>query len=85
MTSRNAFPIIGIVLIAGMLIVSCGGGSGELPGGSVVSTEIQSMTSDEINYELSGLSTTTTYYWTITASDGNGGESSSETRSFETE
>jgi hypothetical protein len=91
--NRKAFLIIGIVLIAGMLIVSCGGGDGGGSGGSVVTSKsgsgtsdvISDVRSDEISHELSGLNSATTYYWTVTAKDGAGGESSSEVRSFETE
>jgi hypothetical protein len=84
--NRKAFLIIGIVLISGMLVVSCGGGGGGGSGGAVTSSSGGgSGVDDNISHDLSGLSSATTYYWTVTASDGSGGESTSEVRSFETE
>jgi len=76
------FPVI--ILLTAMILVSCGGG-GTGSGGAVVSSQSTSGTVDNMSYEVSGLNSTTTYYWTITARDGNGGETTSEVRSFETE
>jgi len=74
------------IFLTAMVLISCGGGDiGS--GGAVVTSESESgsVTADEISQELSGLNSATTYYWTITARDAHGGETSSEIRSFETE
>jgi len=64
------------ILLLSVLLISCGGGgaaddSPAVPG--------------EVSYFVSGLSSSTTYYWQVTADDGNQGISTSEVRGFVTE
>jgi len=68
------------VLIATIPIISCGGGGAGGVSGAVISSEY---TGDEISYSVD-LEASTIYYWKVVAEDGNGGEASSEVRSFET-
>ncbi len=58
-------------MIAGMLLVSCGGGDNN--------------GSDEVSYTVSELSPGTTYHWKVVADDGNGGRAESEVRNFTTQ
>lgn len=65
--------LIGVLLIAGFSMISCSSGGG---GGG---------TSDEMSSTVSGLAPGTTYFWKVSASDGNGGSASSAVRSFTTQ
>jgi hypothetical protein len=60
--------------VAGMCVVSCGGGGGGAGGG----------VSDEVSQRVVGLSAGKTYYWKVVASDDKGTIAESEIRSFST-
>ena len=77
---KNLALLAASVLIATILLISCGGGGSGGVSGAVISSEY---TGDEISYSVD-LEAGTTYYWKVVAEDGNGGEASSEVRSFET-
>jgi hypothetical protein len=66
--------ILALVVITGLILVSCGGGGG---GDSAP-------VNNEVSYTASGLGTGTTYYWKVVAVDGKGGISQSSVRSFTT-
>jgi len=77
---RNLALLATSVLLAMILLISCGGGgSGGISGALISSGETES----DINYSVD-LEAGTTYYWKVVAKDGNGGETSSEVRSFDT-
>ncbi len=73
---RKINLLIAMIMITGMILVSCGGdnGNGDNDGG----------TSDELSYTVSGLSAGTPYHWKVVADDGNGGLTKSDTYSFKT-
>lgn len=73
--------VIAIIMVAGMLLVSCGGGN-EGGGESLTTPPADA---DEVSHTVSGLNHNTTYYWKVVTNDGNGGKVESETRSFTTQ
>lgn len=75
---------IAIFIITSFLLISCGGSSEDTGWGIVTSDSSQGVTNDEITYSVSDLNTRTTYYWKVTAKDSTGAETSSVTRSFDT-
>jgi len=72
---RKISLMIAMIMIAGILLVSCGGGGGGGGGG----------TSNEVSYTVSGLKPGTTYYWKVVADDGKGGRTESPVWSFITQ
>ncbi|MBU0728338.1 MAG: choice-of-anchor D domain-containing protein [Proteobacteria bacterium] len=60
---------VGMLLTAGVLLVSCSGGNHDPNQGS---------------FTASNLAPDTTYYWSVAADDGNGGQTPSDTRHFTT-
>ncbi|MDH5324854.1 MAG: hypothetical protein OEZ68_17425 [Gammaproteobacteria bacterium] len=66
--------ILSVIVLASFNLVACGGGSG---GGGQANTNIA--------HTESGLASTTTYYWKVTVSDGNGNTTESVIRSFTTQ
>jgi hypothetical protein len=69
-------PLISLLLMTGALFTSCGNSGG------VSSTPTSGMA---ITHQVSGLTSTTTYYWKVVAVDGQGGLASSPTWSFTTQ
>jgi hypothetical protein len=67
--------MIAMLMMTGALFISCGGGGGDGSGSS----------STDITHQVSGLNSTTTYYWDVAADDGKGGLTSSPTWSFTTQ
>lgn len=63
-----------VIILAGGILSSCGGG-GSGGGGS---------SSSKLSYTAHNLNSGVTYYWKVTADDGNGFTTDSETRSFST-
>ena len=63
-----------IVLAAIILMASCGGGGGDSPPGET-----------NLSHTVTGLKPATTYYWKVSADDGNGGITESDVRSFITQ
>ena len=78
---RKTTYLIVLLVIAVMLFVSCGGGGG---GGGTSSSSGGGSSSNEVSQSVSSLNSGTTYYWKVSADDGNGGITESETRSFTT-
>jgi len=77
-----------IVFFSGL--VACGGGGESAPVDPVVPPPptgpvIPSAAADEIQFDITGLASATTYYWIVTADDGNGGSTDSLTGSFTTD
>jgi hypothetical protein len=68
---RKIVILIASLMVAGMLVVSCGDGDDEGD-------------TEEIAYTISGLSEGTTYYWKVIADDGNGWKTESDVWSFTT-
>jgi hypothetical protein len=66
--------MIAVLIVSGMLIVSCGGGDGGTP-----------VAGDEITYTVSGLKTGTTYYWKVISDDGKDGITESDIWNFTTQ
>jgi len=76
MKRRRKIALLVLALaIAGILLVSCGGGGGE---GTTSPTS-------EITQTVDGLDSGTTYYWKVVGDDGHGNIVESETVSFSTE
>ncbi len=73
---RRIILLSGMVIMSAVFLVSCGGGGSDNSLKNPV---------NEIAQDVSGLSTGTTYYWKITADDGNGGRVESEVRNFTTQ
>lgn len=75
---------LALIALAALMvaITACGGGGGGGEGGS--GNPITPIT-DEAQYSAIGLTSATTYYWKVTASDGNGGITESATWSFTTQ
>ncbi|MBN4079549.1 chitobiase/beta-hexosaminidase C-terminal domain-containing protein [Beggiatoa alba] len=74
-----------IAIFAGMS--SCGGGGGSNGDGNEGGGGDDPITpaADEVGYSVTGLQSATTYYWKITANDGNGGMTESTVWSFTTQ
>jgi len=66
--------LITMTIVTGAMLGSCDRGGDGAPSSS----------SDEVTHTVSGLETSTTYYWKVVTDDGNGGTRESETRSFNT-
>lgn len=73
---KNIYLQVAAIIFAAIVLDSCGGSSSSNSGGGIGNTDI-------IVTE-GPLTTTTTYYWKVTASDGKGGLSESDTWSFTT-
>jgi hypothetical protein len=74
---KNAVLMIAAaVMVAGALLVSCGGTSGDPSPGPAGG--------DEVTGTASGLRPGTTYYWKVMADDGKGGTAESEVWTFRT-
>ncbi len=76
---KRLWLLIAVIIVAGMLLVSCGGGDADDNGDSDTDT------GNEIAYTVSGLSPDTTYYWKVVADDGYGGRTESKTKRFTTQ
>jgi hypothetical protein len=74
--------LISIMVITGVLLISCGSGGGGSSGGNA--PENTGSISDEVSQTVSGLKSGTSYYWKVVARDSRGGESVSGVRYFET-
>ncbi len=68
--------MIAALLMTGALFISCGKSSG---------SDAPATTTADMAHQVSGLSSTTTYYWKVVADDGKGGLTSSATWSFTTQ
>ncbi len=74
---RKINLLIAMVIITGMLLVSCG----VTPPGD--GDDGETGTGDEVSYTISDINPNTIYYWKVVADDDNdGGTTESETRSF---
>jgi hypothetical protein len=71
---RKIYLILAVLLITGMLIVSCGGGDGGT-----------SVAGDEISHTVSGHKTGTTHYWKVVTDDSDGGTTESDIWNFTTQ
>lgn len=80
MNRRRRLALMMVVLMAGGVLTACGRNGGGGGGGGGVSLTAISGTS----VEVTGLKPGTTYYWKVTADDGNGGMTDSEVRTFGT-
>ncbi|GEM_PF-711422 len=80
---KTAVLLIAMLTVA-MLSVSCGSGGGS-GGGGTTPPDIVTQEGTEVSQTISGLMPGTTYYWKVTAYDGNGGKAESGIRSFTTE
>jgi hypothetical protein len=69
---RGLFVIAAVFILAGTSLVACSSGNQG------------SQTTAELTRQVSGLQTTTTYYWKVVAEDGNGGVTESDVSSFTT-
>ncbi|RJR14703.1 MAG: hypothetical protein C4581_13535 [Nitrospiraceae bacterium] len=78
-SKKNYVVLLAACLTVSMILVSCSGsGNGSSSSSSVTSSvNLQ-------NHTVTGLNSNTTYYWKVTADDGKGGTTDSETRSFTT-
>jgi hypothetical protein len=77
--------LISIMVIAGILLISCGSGGGGGGGSSGDATPADTgATSDEVSQAVSGLKGGTAYYWKVVAKDNEGGESDSDVRNLTT-
>ncbi len=71
---RKGLLLVGaVVILVGSTLVSCSVGKSDSPTSGAVITQ-----------HVSGLQTTTTYYWKVVASDGNGGVTESDVSTFST-
>lgn len=70
---RKILLLLAVVLVFGMLFVSCGGGGAPSP-----------VIKDEVTYTMPGLNAGTTYYWKVVADDGKGGRTESAVWHFTT-
>ncbi len=86
-------PFLSVIVLAGCLIISCGGGGGgggsdgSGAGSTVINdndNEHEKIPSDNVVHTVSALKGSTTYYWKVTARDSKGAETESTVRSFET-
>jgi YVTN family beta-propeller protein len=73
---------IAVILVTGVLIVSCGGGDGEAP----PDDGPPQVAEDELSYTMSGLNAGAIYYWKVLAvEDCKGGTTESDTWNFTTQ
>ena len=79
---RKLTLLIGMLILSGIIFVSCGDNSKNEELGNEA---YETTTSDEVSYTGSGLNTGTTYHWIVIANDGNGEQTKSEIWSFTTE
>jgi hypothetical protein len=85
---RIAILLLAITVVAGMVLITCGGGDGNgngEEGSGTTSAPLTPSQSNEVTNLESGLSPGTTYYWKVVADDGNGGITESEIRTFSTQ
>jgi YVTN family beta-propeller protein len=66
---RKILFLITVILVTGMLFISCGGNGGDSG-------------DDELSLTMSGLNTQTTYYWKVRAADSKGGITESDIWNF---
>jgi hypothetical protein len=72
---RRKWILVALILsLSALSTVSCGGGGGGTP----VDTP------DIMEYSITSLESSTTYFWKVTVTDSNGGSTDSEVRSFTT-
>lgn len=77
-TRNNILLMLVCLLIVGGMLSSCGGGSGGGDGGAVIESISQdsntinevSRTTSDVSVTVSGLQSGTTYYWKVTADNG---------------
>ena len=80
--SRLKKPLTTMAIIAFVSgLVACGGGGG----GSSDDPDLPTAAADERQLDITGLVSATTYYWRVTADDGNGGLTESAINSFTTQ
>ncbi|MGE5174717.1 MAG: choice-of-anchor D domain-containing protein, partial [Betaproteobacteria bacterium] len=70
---KGLLLIAAVVILAGSTLVGCSVGGAKTPASGTV-----------VSQPVSGLQTSTTYYWKVIASDGNGGVTESDSSSFTT-
>lgn len=66
------------MMIASTFLIACGDGGGD---GGLVTTDV----TDEISHTVQGLKSNTPYFWKVTANDGKGGKTASNSRTFTTQ
>jgi hypothetical protein len=71
---KGILLVAALVILVGTTLVSCSGSSSSAPQPSDVA----------VSRQVTGLQTSTTYYWKIVASDGNGGVTESDVSIFST-
>jgi hypothetical protein len=70
---KGLLLVAAVVILAGSTLVGCSVGSVKTPASGAV-----------VSQHVSGLQTTTSYYWKVIASDGNGGVTESDVSTFST-
>ncbi len=70
---KGLLIVAAVVILAGSTLVGCSVGSVSTPSSGTV-----------VSQHVSGLQTSTTYYWKVIASDGNGGITESDVSTFST-